>query len=87
MCFTAFNPKYMRQFNAGFSMVSCMAVMIAINVGVMVYKSILESRRQSKLKAIKKRKFEKYNFEIEVKVANDPFSMTAGMAEANKKWR
>jgi hypothetical protein len=68
-------------------MVGCMALMIAINVGVMVYKSVKEARRQKRLKAVKKRNLEKFNQEIEVKTAIKTFDITSGLRDANKLWR
>ena len=56
LCFTDFNRDLMRRFELGFSMVISMALMVAINVGVMVYKSVVEGRRVRRLNAIKKRK-------------------------------
>ena len=64
-----------------------MALMIAINVGVMVYKSVKEARRQKRLKAIKKRNLDKFNHEIEVKTAMTPFDISSGLKDANKLWR
>jgi hypothetical protein len=58
MCFTAFNQNYMAQFQLGFSMVINMALMMAINVGVMIYKSVKDARRLRRLKAIKENKLE-----------------------------
>jgi hypothetical protein len=68
-------------------MVGCMALMIAINVGVMVYKSVKEARRQKRLKAVKKRNLDKFNQEIEVKTAIKTFDITSGLRDANKLWR
>lgn len=68
-------------------MVVCMALMIAINVGVMIYKSLKASRRQSRLNRVRDRKLEAHNQEIEVKAANKPFTLSAGLAEANALWR
>ena len=48
----------------GFSMSVFMALMLAINIGVMVNKSLKESRRQKRLKEIKERKVDTF-FELE----------------------
>ena len=48
----------------GFSMSIFMALMLAINIGVMVNKSLKESRRQKRLKEIKERKVDTF-FELE----------------------
>jgi hypothetical protein len=61
MCFTSFNQNYMAQFQLGFSMVINMALMMAINVGVMIYKSINDGRRLRRLKAVKENKLEVFN--------------------------
>jgi len=45
----------MRQYEMGYSMVINMAVMLAINVGFMVFKSVKETMRKRRLDAIKKK--------------------------------
>jgi len=55
MCFTQFNLDEMRQYEMGYSMVINMAVMLAINVGFMVFKSLKETIRNIRLGAIKKK--------------------------------
>jgi len=45
----------MRQYEMGYSMVINMAVMLAINVGFMVFKSVKEAIRKRRLNAIKKK--------------------------------
>ena len=56
MCFTDFNRDKMKQFELGFTMVISMALMMAINVGVMIWKSVTAGRRVKRLNAIKKHK-------------------------------
>jgi MFS family permease len=43
--FTEFNRDHLKQFQMGFSMCVSMAIMLAINIGVMINKSVKESRR------------------------------------------
>ena len=64
-----------------------MALMVAINVAVMIYKSISAARRKQRLTAIKKRKLAKHAFDTEVKQINEVFDINYGMAEAMKQWR
>jgi len=54
MCFTQFNQDEMMQYEMGYSMIINMAIMIAINVGFMVFKSVKEAIRKRRLNAIKK---------------------------------
>jgi len=56
ICFTQFNPDYMKQFQMGYSMVINMAIMMAINVSVMIYKLVKKGRRKRRLEAVKKNK-------------------------------
>jgi hypothetical protein len=67
MCFTGFNRSYMAQFQLGFSMVINMALMMAINVGVMIYKSVVGARRLKRLNGIKEHKKEVLQRMIELK--------------------
>jgi len=53
ICFTQFNRDEMKQFQMGYSMVINMAIMLAINVGVMVFKSVKDGRRKRRLEFIK----------------------------------
>lgn len=61
--------------------------MIAINVGVMVFKSVKKTRRQRRLNAIKKHKLEKHKQAIELLAANSDFSVSKGMSSAMNLWR
>jgi len=45
----------MRQYEMGYSMVINMAIMLAINVGFMVFKLVIETIRKRRLDAIKKK--------------------------------
>jgi hypothetical protein len=45
----------------GFSMIIFMAIMLAVNIGFMVLKSVKATRRKKRLEAIKKLKLEKHN--------------------------
>ena len=60
MCFTDFNQDNMKKFELGFTMVISMAIMMALNVGVMIFKSVKEGRRMRRLKTVKKRKLQAF---------------------------
>ena len=77
----------MKQFQMGFSMVICMAAMVAINVGVMVYKSVKTSRRQSRLKELKKIRLEAALAAAEKEKIAKTFDIKNGMKEAVKQWK
>jgi len=53
LCFTQFNLDNMRQYEMGYSMVINMAIMLAINVGFMVFKSLNDCLRKRRLDKIK----------------------------------
>lgn len=61
-------------------MVVNMAIMIAINIGVMVYKSVKKSRRMRRLTAIKEAKLAKHNAAMELLEANKAFEPVKGMS-------
>jgi hypothetical protein len=92
LCFTDFNRDKMKQFELGFTMVISMAAMMAINVGVMIYKSILEGRNNRRLNAIKKHKLAKFvelqkQQEIQVKQFQLKEAGEKILSDAITEWR
>ena len=56
--FSSFNLSYELQFNVGYSFIALILVMLALNLGVMIYKTVEKYKLKKRRKALEKHKDE-----------------------------
>jgi len=76
----------MRQYEMGYSMVINMAIMLAINVGFLLYKSLKETIRKRRLDAIKNKNIENHRNIVENKKYTETFDLKAAIKSKNS-WK